>query len=65
MKPQTIQEETLDKMIALLEGPVNKVAEKVLSSTLVLAPLSLGLNLSLRALARLTGRNKLAKKERA
>lgn len=56
MKPQTIQEEALDKMISLLEGPVNKVAEKVLSSTIVLAPISISLNLTFRAMAFVAGR---------
>lgn len=57
MKPQTIQEETLDKMITILEGPVNKVAEKVLSSNIVLAPISISLNVTFRALAFVAGRS--------
>lgn len=56
MKPQTIQEETLDKMISLLEGPLNKAAEKILSSNIVLAPLSISLNLTFRAMAFVAGR---------
>lgn len=56
--PQPIAEEALDKMIGVLEGPVNKVAERVLSSTIVLAPLALSMNVGLRALAWVTKRNK-------
>lgn len=56
MKPQTIQEETLDKMISLLEGPANKLAEKILSSNIVLAPMSISLNLTFRAMAFVAGR---------
>jgi predicted methyltransferase MtxX (methanogen marker protein 4) len=56
MKPQTIQEEALDKMINLLEGPANKLAEKILSSNIVLAPLSISLNLTFRAMAFVAGR---------
>jgi hypothetical protein len=53
-----IQEEALDKMIGLLEGPVNKVSEKILGSTLVLAPLSLMMSLSFRTLAFFMGRDR-------
>lgn len=59
-KPQTIQEETLDKLIDLIEGPANKIAERVLSSRILLAPMSIALNLGFRVIARVTGR---AKKE--
>jgi hypothetical protein len=54
--PQPIQEEALDKMIELVEGPMNTVGEKLLSSKIVLAPLSLSLDLTFRAMARLMGR---------
>jgi predicted methyltransferase MtxX (methanogen marker protein 4) len=56
MKPQTIQEEALDTMINLREGPANKLAEKLLSSNIVLAPLSISLNLTFRAMAFVAGR---------
>lgn len=55
-KPQTIQEEALDKLIGLIEGPANKVAERVLSSKILLAPMSIALNLGFRAMARVAGR---------
>ncbi len=54
-KQQPLPEEALDKMISLIEGPMNTAGEKILSSTIVLAPLSLGMDLSMRALARLRG----------
>ena len=60
-KPQTLQEETLDKLIGLIEGPANKLAEKVLSSKILLAPMSILLNVGFRVLARVAGRT--ARKE--
>jgi hypothetical protein len=49
MKPaEPIAEEMLDKMLSVLEGPVNKLAERALSSNIVLAPLSLSMNVTLR-----------------
>jgi hypothetical protein len=54
--PQPLQEEALDKLVELVEGPMNTLGEKVLSSKLVLAPLSLSLDLTFRALARVMGR---------
>jgi hypothetical protein len=55
-KPVTpINEEALDKMIELIEGPLNTAGEKILSSTIVLAPLSLALDLGFRLAARLRG----------
>jgi hypothetical protein len=55
---ETMQEELLDKMIGVLEGPVNKLGEKVLGSKLVLAPMSISLGLAFRALAFVAGRKK-------
>ena len=55
--PEPIAEEMLDKVIDVVEGPLNKVGEKVLSSTIVLAPISLAMNLGLRLMARVTGRS--------
>lgn len=58
-KPITpIQEEALDKMIDLLEGPANKLGEKILGSTLVLAPLSLVMTTSFRLLALVMGKDR-------
>lgn len=51
-----ISEEALDKMIELIEGPLNRAGERILTSKLVLAPLSLGMDLSMRVIARLMGR---------
>jgi hypothetical protein len=45
---EPIAEEMLEKMLGVLEGPANKLAERALSSNLVLAPLSLSMNLTLR-----------------
>lgn len=55
---ESIQEESLDKMIELLEGPLNKLSEKVLGSTIVLAPLSLMMTVSFRALALVMGKDR-------
>ena len=54
--PEPIQEAALDAMISLVEGLMNTLGEKLLSSTLVLAPLSLAMTLSMRAYAKLLGR---------
>lgn len=56
--PKTIPEESLDKLIGLIEGPANKLAERVLSSKILLAPMSIGLNLGFRVMARVAGRRK-------
>ena len=56
--PEPLPEELLNKMIDVLEGPANRIAERVLSSRIVLAPVSLGLMVGFRAVAlaqRLTG----------
>ena len=50
-----LPDELLDRGIGLLEGPANKLAERVLSSTVVLAPLSLTMTLALRGMALLRG----------
>lgn len=50
-----LPDELLDRGIGLLEGPVNRVAERVLSSTIVLAPLSLSMTLMMRGVALLRG----------
>lgn len=47
-RPRPIPEELLDQMIGVLEGRVNRLAERALSSNIVLAPLSLSMNLTLR-----------------
>lgn len=50
-----IHDELLDRGIGLLEGPVNRLAERVLSSTVVLAPLSLSMTLAMRGVTLLRG----------
>ncbi len=52
-EPQAISEELLDKMVDALEGPINTMAERLMSSKLVLAPLGLTLNVVLRVARRL------------
>jgi hypothetical protein len=55
---EPLPEELLNKMIDVLEGPANRLAERVLSSRIVLAPVSIGLMLTFRAAAlaqRMTG----------
>lgn len=53
---QGLQEESLDKLISVLEGPANKIAERIFSSRILLAPMSIGLNLGFRVIARVAGR---------
>ena len=60
-RPEPISEEALDKMIDLIEGPLNTMGEKLLSSKIVLAPLSLSMDLSMRMLARMMGRKPMKK----
>ncbi len=52
-----IPDELLDRGIGLLEGPLNRAAERVLGSTLVLAPLALTMTTSMRVMAMLRGTN--------
>jgi hypothetical protein len=52
----TLPEEMLDKMIGVLEGPFNKVGERVLKSRVVLLPLSLTMTLSFKLWARVLGK---------
>ncbi len=50
-KPVTpIAEEALDKLAELLEGPVNTNVEKLMKSSLVLAPVGLFLNVTCRSI---------------
>ena len=60
-RTEPISEEALDKMIDLIEGPLNTMGEKLLSSKIVLAPLSLSMDLSMRMLARMMGRKPMKK----
>lgn len=50
-----LPDELLDRGIGLLEGPANRLAERLLSSTVVLAPLSITMTLTMRAAAMLRG----------
>lgn len=50
-----LPDELLDRGIGLLEGPANRLAERLLSSTFVLAPLSITMTLTMRAAAMLRG----------
>lgn len=56
-----IPDELLDKGIGLLEGPLNRAAERVLGSTLVLAPLAFTMTMSMRVMAMLRGTNATGK----
>jgi hypothetical protein len=48
-KPQdTLPEELLEKMVGALEGPLNSVTERLLSSRVVVWPLSAAVNVGLR-----------------
>jgi hypothetical protein len=42
-------EELLDRGVGLLEGPLNRVVERVLKSRVVLVPVGLSLKLTLKA----------------
>jgi hypothetical protein len=42
-------EELLDRSVGLLEGPLNRVVERVMKSRLVLVPVGLSLKLALKA----------------
>jgi hypothetical protein len=48
-EPTPAPEEVLNKMIGLVEGPLNQLASAALSSKLVLVPMSLGIHVALRA----------------
>ncbi len=50
-----LPDELLDRGIGLLEGPANRLAERLLSSTVVLAPLSITMTLTMRAAAFVKG----------
>ena len=50
-----LPDELLDRGIGLLEGPANRVAERLLSSSIVLAPLSITMTLTMRMAAKLKG----------
>lgn len=54
-KDEPLPEWALDKMISVLEGPVNRALERVLTSRVVIVPLSLSMNLGLRVYTRLHG----------
>jgi hypothetical protein len=46
-----LAEELLDRGVALLEGPLNRVVERALKSRLVLVPVGVGLKVALKAAA--------------
>ncbi len=56
--PQPLPEELLDRGIGVLEGPVNRVVERVLKSKIVLLPLGLSMKITTTTLAILLGRPK-------
>jgi hypothetical protein len=49
--PKDLPEEAFDRMIGVLDGPLNKGLEKVMKNRVVLAPLGLSMTLSMKALA--------------
>ena len=49
-----LAEELLDRGISVLEGPLNRVVERVLKSRLVLVPAGVSLKLALKAAALVT-----------
>lgn len=55
-RPDPLPEQALDKMIDLLEGPVNRALERALSSKIVTAPLSLSMAVGLKLYTKLHGR---------
>ena len=52
---QPIPEALLDKSISIIEGPVNRVVERVLKSRVVLYPIGLSFKVTTAVLARLMG----------
>jgi len=60
---QPLPEELLDRSIGVLEGPVNRVVERVWKSRLVVVPLGIGFKVTTVVLGRLLKGSK-AKKER-
>jgi hypothetical protein len=50
-----LPDELLDRGIGLLEGPASRLAERLLSSTMVLAPLSITMSITMRVAALLRG----------
>ena len=60
---QPLPEELLDRSIGVLEGPVNRVVERVWKSRLVVVPLGIGFKVTTVVLGHLLKGSK-AKKER-
>ncbi len=50
--PKDLPEEAFDRMIGVMDGPMNRVLEKVMKNRIVLAPLGLSMTLSMKALAK-------------
>jgi hypothetical protein len=57
--PTPIAEEVLDRMIGTLEGPINSAFERVLSSNLVLVPLSLSMVVGLKIYRTVMGKSSI------
>ncbi len=51
--PKDLPEEAFDRMIGVLDGPLNRGLEKVMKSRIVLAPLGLSMTLSMKAMAKI------------
>jgi hypothetical protein len=47
-----LPEEAFDRMIGVLDGPLNRGLERVMKNRLVLAPLGLSMTLSMKAMAK-------------
>ncbi len=50
--PKDLPEEAFDRMIGVLDGPLNRVLEKVMKNKIVLAPLGLSMTLSMKVMAK-------------
>ncbi len=50
--PKDLPEEAFDRMIGVLDGPMNKVLEKLMKNRIVLAPLGLSMTLSMKMMAK-------------
>lgn len=55
--PPSLQEEALEKLIEYVDGPMNRRAERVLKSRLLLVPAGLCLTLAFRSMVALRDRD--------
>jgi len=64
-EPQPLPEELLDRGIGVLEGPVNRVLERLWKSRIVLLPIGLSVKITTKTIAVLLGRPKVERRRDA